>query len=754
LKQHIVRIALGLVVVLIFVAHAAEIARIGLVTRLDNIIYDARLWFTMPRVQDPRIVILDIDEKSLAVPELGRWPWSRNQLSALVEKLFDKYGLLMLGFDVVFAEPDESSGLKVLDQLANKELRDVPQFRNAFDALRPKLDYDQIFANTLKGRPVVLGYYMNSDVNATESGVLPEPVLPAGTFTGRNVQVLPYRGFGSNIAAIHEGAAGAGHFNPYTDPEDGVNRRVPILADYKGKYYEALSLAMVRLFLGIKEARDNKSNVVTLPEVKPGYPDRVFSKGYTGLEWLDVGPIRIPVDNLVTAQIPYIGPQGSFPYISLADIYFDKVPVEKLRGKIALVGTTAPGLLDLRSTPVGGVYPGVEVHANMIAGMLDGTVKHKPAYMLGAEVTMLLFGGIVLALLLPFLGPLKATLLSLISMILISGLNLVVWVSGGLIMPLAASLLMTVTLFALNMSYGYFVESKSKRQFTELFGQYVPPELVDRMAEDPEKYSMEPRAADLSILFSDVRGFTSISEALTPEDLREYINDYLTSMSTIIRSGYRGTLDKYIGDAIMAFWGAPVDDPAHARNGVLAAMEMQKNCEILNVRFREKGWPTLKIGVGVNSGPVRVGDMGSQIRRAYTVMGDAVNVASRLEGRTKYYGVGILVGEVTKNLVQDVVFKEIDRIKVKGKDEALTIYEPVGMEGELEKSKLDELKLWTQTLRAYRAQQWDQVEVQLLNLQRMNPECHLYTHYADEVAKWRRNPPPANWDGVTVFDEK
>jgi adenylate cyclase len=611
-----------------------------------------------------------------------------------------------------------------------------------------------MFANAIKERPVVLGYYFNSDDNATESGVLPEPVLPAGTFAGRNIKFTSWKGYGSNIPSIHESAASAGHFNPYVDP-DGVSRRVPLLAEFKGKYYEALSLAMVRLFVGIREAQEKKSSTLTLPKVVPGYPpDRYITKGYSGLEWIDVGPVRIPVDDRVTAQIPYRGPRASYPYISLADVYFGKVPLETLQGKIALVGTSAPGLLDLRSTPVDSVYPGVEVHANMIAGMLDGTIKQRPPYMLGAEVLLLLLGGIILSVLLPFLGPLKATLVSLVGMLLITGMNLVVWSGAGMIMPLASSLLMTITLFALNMSYGYFVESRSKRQFTELFGQYVPPELVDRMAADPEKYSMEPRAAELSILFSDVRGFTSISEALTPENLREYINEYLTTMSTIIRSGYRGTLDKYIGDAVMAFWGAPVDDADHARNGVMAAMEMQKSCAPLNEKFEARGWPKLKIGVGVNSGPVRVGDMGSQVRRAYTVMGDAVNVASRLEGRTKFYGVGILVGEVTKNLVKDVVFKEVDKIKVKGKDEALTIYEPIGMEGEVDQKKLDELKLWQQTLRAYRSQQWDQVEMQLINLQRLTPDCYLYELYAERVAQWRREPPPTDWDGVTAFDEK
>jgi len=304
------------------------------------------------------------------------------------------------------------------------------------------------------------------------------------------------------------------------------------------------------------------------------------------------------------------------------------------------------------------------------------------------------------------------------------------------------------------MAYGYFVESRSKRQFTELFGQYVPPELVDKMAENPGQYNMEPRSAELTILFSDVRGFTSISEALKPEELREYINDYLTDMSGIIRSKYRGTLDKYIGDAIMAFWGAPVEDPQNARNGVLAGLDRQKECEGLNGKFAARGWPTIKIGVGLNSGTVRVGDMGSQVRRAYTAMGDAVNVASRLEGRTKYYGVGILVGETTREAVKDVVFREVDRIKVKGKDEAVTIYEPLGLESEVDRKVLEELKLWQQTLRAYRTQQWDQVELNLLNLQRMNPDCYLYKHYSDEVAKHRRTPPPPDWDGVTAFDEK
>jgi adenylate cyclase len=754
LKQHVLRIVLGLLVVLVFLGHAARLYEIGFISRLDNIIYDYRLRLTMPGGVDDRIVILDIDERSLDPRALGRWPWGRDKIVALLQKLFDRYGVRLVGFDVVFAEPDESSGLPVLERLARTRLKDVAPFQSALKELRPELDRDAIFASFLRGRPVVLGYYFSSDEkSAVESGVLPEPVLPPGTFAGRKIGFFAWKGYGANLPELAS-VASAGHFNSRVD-EDGVSRRVPMLVEYKGKYYEALSLAMVRLYLGMRDAALGGKSAVTLPKVVPGIaPERFVTRGYPGLEWLEVGDLRIPVDDEVTALVPYRGPRGSFPYISLADIWFDRVPTDKLKGRVALIGTSAPALFDLRSAPVDSVYPGVEIHANLIAGMLDGKLKQKPPYMLGAEVILIIIGGVVLALLIPMLAPLWATVAAVIGMALIALLNMAVWSYAESVLPLAASVLMTATLYIVNMAYGYFVEARSKRQIAELFGQYVPPELVDRMREDPEKYTMEPRNAELTILFSDVRGFTSISEALSPEHLREYINTYLTDMSGIIRGGHKGTLDKYIGDAIMAFWGAPVDDPSHARNGVLAALDMQRQCAELNRKFATRGWPPLKIGVGVNSGGVRVGDMGSNIRRAYTVMGDPVNVASRLEGRTKYYGVGCLVGEATRNLVKDVVFKEIDRIKVKGKDEAISIYEPIALESGAEKSALDEIRLWQQTLRLYRSQQWDQVEVNLLNLLRTNPGCRLYELYAERVTHHRRVPPPKDWDGVTVFDEK
>jgi len=687
---------------------------------------------------DNRIVILDIDEKSLG--EIGRWPWSRNVMADAVTKLFDQYGIAVLGFDVVWAERDTSSGIDSLDALARKDLKQTPAFVDAYQKLRPGLDYDGLFAQAIKGRPVVLGYYFNAEDDAVKANAIPEPVLPKGTFAGRNVGFYQWRGYTGNLPIYLTSAAGAGHFNPKVD-DDGVSRRVPMILEYDGAYYEALSLAVVRVILG-------------QPNVEPGYaPEGFFkSRGYSGLEWLKVGKVIIPVDVTASALIPYRGGRHSFPYISLADVIKGRVKPEELKGKIALVGTSAPGLLDLRSTPVESVFPGVEIHANLIAGMIDASFKEKPPYMLGAEVVLLVIGGVALALLVPMLSAAWATAATLVGIVLIVGFNILVW-EKGLVLPLASSILMTGAIYTMNMAYGYFVESRSKRQFTELFGQYVPPELVDEMARDPGKYSMEPKAADLTILFSDVRGFTSISEQLSPEDLKEYINAYLTDMSAIIRH-HRGTLDKYIGDAIMAFWGAPVADADHARQGVITAIEMQRACVKLREKFRARGWPEFNIGVGLNSGPVRVGDMGSQVRKAYTAMGDAVNLASRLEGRTKTYGVGILVGEATRELVKDVVYKELDLIKVKGKDTAVRVFEPIGLENEVDKKTQDELKLWHQTLRAYRQQQWDQVEVNLINLQRMNPECEAYKLYADRAAEFRRKPPPAGWDGAWVFDEK
>ena len=683
----------------------------------------------MPRAAEPRIAILDIDEKSLG--EIGRWPWSRDVLADLVEKLFERHGAGLVAFDVVFAERDSSSGMDVVDRLAQGELKDVPRFRGAYERLRPALDFDARFAASLRNRPVVLGHYFNSTDRAARANALPKPALAAGAFAGRDVEFYEWKGYTGNLAPIAQSGWGAGHINPVAD-DDGVLRRVPLLVAFEGEYYEALSLTVFRALM--------TKRLGAVQDVQPVFAER-------RLEFLRVGPAKIPVDNHAAALVPYRA--KAFDYVPAADVLKDRLAPGTLKDKVVLVGTTVATLADLRPTPVSKVTPGVEVHASMIAGMLDEDFKRSPWYTVGAEVVLLAIGGAALAVLIPLLSALWATLAVAAGIVLITGFNVLAW-QEGLVLPLAASLLMVAALYTMNMASGYFVESRSKRLIVRRFREYVPPEVVAKMERDPAKYDA-PRTAKLTILFADVRDFTRTSEALAPDALREYINEYLTEMSTIIRSRHKGTLDKYIGDAIMAFWGAPVDDPEQERNAVLAALDMQKACGPLNARFRDRGWPELAIGVGINSGVVRVGDMGSQLLRAYTAMGDAVNAASRLEGLTKRYGVGILAGEATRRGVQEVTFREVDRVRVKGREEAITVFEPFA---EVDAAAQEELRIWAQVLRAYRSRNWDLAEVNLVNLQRAAPGRKLYRVFAERLAEARRTPMTADWDPVTVFEDK
>lgn len=736
IRKYTPRLILGALCVLLFLGHAGRLWQIPFVTALDAYLYDARVRLFMPNTVDDRIVIVDIDEKSLA--EVGRWPWGRQHVAELVRRLTDEYQVAVVGFDVVFAEPDESSGLKVLDQIADRELRHEPGFKKALGGLRAKLDHDQQFVDVLRGRPLVLGYYFSSLSDAEKHGQLPPPVFGVADVQAHARQFLNWSGFGANLPAFQSAAMSGGHFNPLVDP-DGISRRVPLLVEHGGQVYEALSLAVLRSLYGKSELR-------------LGFPDQ-----YSGIEWLEVrsssGQQIIPVDEHLSALIPYRGYEKSFRYVSAVDVLSGRISSSDLKGKIILVGTTAPGLNDLRATPVGGTFPGVEIHANLISGMLDGSIKEKPGFVMGAEVLHILLLGALLTILLPGLSPLRATLAALAALGLSLGFNFWLWDAANLVLPLASGgILLTGLLYAINMSWGYFVETRSKRQFAELFGQYVPPELVDEMAKNPANYSMEGRNEKLTVLFSDIRSFTSISEGLDPKELTLLMNEYLGAMTKVIRSR-RGTLDKYIGDAIMAFWGAPVRDEHHAENAVMTALEMQVALQKLSHSFELRGWPVLHIGVGINTGLMTVGDMGSPVRKAYTVMGDAVNLASRLEGITKVYGVGVVVGEQTRQQVKSVVFRELDRVRVKGKDKPITIHEPIGTVEQLGIDIREELASWEEVLQLYRAQAWDAAAERLATLQADTPRV-LYALYQERIVYLRVNPPGEDWDGVSTFETK
>ena len=746
LSKHWSRIAVTLIPLVFGLLHAIGILPIGVVQRLDDIIYDARLRATMPRTLDERIAIVDIDEKSLA--EVGHWPWPRNRVADLVDELYGRQKIALLGFDIVFAEADESSGLKQLQQLAKTELRDQPGFADKVSQLQPSLDYDGLFAKALDRRRVVMGYYLTSDREGRASGVLPAPVMGRESLQGRPITFTKWSGYGSNIEQLAKAAPMAGYFNSITDT-DGVVRSIPLVAEYKGQYYESLALAMFRLLSG-------------LPSVEPGFPrDRLVSRNYEGLESIVLRQgdktLRIPVDARVATLVPFRGPggpgAGSFTYISATDLLAKRIAPETLKGKIVLLGTTAPGLQDVRVTPVGETYPGVEAHANVISGLLDGKIFVKPDYALGYEVVMLMLSGLTLAFALPLLSATRAIMVSVGMVALLLAINVWLYLGAGLVLPLASALTVAVTAFALNMSYGYFVESRSKRELANLFGTYVQPELVDEMVKDPLSYSMKATNKELTVMFCDMRGFTKMSETMEPTKLQELLNAVFSRLTDVIQAN-RGTIDKYMGDCVMAFWGAPVETPNHAQLAVKTALEMSAAIRKINEEHRAAGIPEIGIGIGLNSGPMCVGDMGSDIRRSYTVIGDAVNLGSRLEGLSKVYGVDIVVSETTRRLAPEFAWQELDKVRVKGKDQAVAIFYPLGLQQELEKAQADEVKTWAGLVKAYRSQDWEQCDLMLLNLQRMNAKKYLYELYSDRVASMRLLPFDPGWDGATNFETK
>jgi adenylate cyclase len=502
--------------------------------------------------------------------------------------------------------------------------------------------------------------------------------------------------------------------------------------------------------------------LVGLPRVEPGFPPEKFlTRNYQGLESILLKQggkvLAIPVDDRVATLVPFRGNGGanggSFRYISAADVLAKRLAPGSLKDKIVLVGTTAPGLLDLRVTPVGETYPGVETHANVISGFLDGKVFVKPDYAVGFEIVILLLSGLTLAFALPLLSASRAVLVSLAVTAAIAGLNFWLYAGYGLVLPLASALVMALTAFALNMSYGYFVESRSKRELANLFGTYVPPELVDEMVKDPDSYSMTATTKELTVMFCDMRGFTKMSETMEPTQLQALLNSVFSRLTDLIR-GNRGTIDKYMGDCVMAFWGAPVDTPDHAALAVKTALEMSNAVRKINEEHKAKGLPEIGIGIGLNTGTMCVGDMGSDIRRSYTVIGDAVNLGSRLEGLSKTYGVEIVVSESTRKLAGDFAWQELDKVRVKGKDQAVAIFWPLAPADRIDKDSSAELKTWGMALKAYRAQDWDQCDVQLLNLQRANGKKFLYRLYAERVASMRLLPFDPEWDGATNFETK
>jgi len=351
----------------------------------------------------------------------------------------------------------------------------------------------------------------------------------------------------------------------------------------------------------------------------------------------------------------------------------------------------------------------------------------------------------------PYRSPLINTLGVMLMIAAVVGSNLWLWTKQSAAVPLATTLTMLLVLFGWNMVAGFMREERKIRQVSAMFGEYVPPERVAQMVESGERYSMAGESRELTVLFCDIREFTALSENLTPRDLSAMMNAYLTPMTSIVHY-YHGTVDKYVGDSIMAFWGAPLPNEHHARDGVDAALTMQEKIPALTKEFRNRGWPELAIGIGINSGTMNVGDMGSEFRKAYTVLGDAVNLASRLEGLTKEYGVPLIIGENTRRAIPEMICRELDRVRVKGRTHAVTIYQPLGRTLAIELES--ELSEWDAALAKYRQAKFIEAEIAFAALAAAHPARKLYALYRARCAAFRTEPPASEWDGATTFAAK
>jgi len=731
----LIRLGLSAIAILPFLTHALGVYPIEFLTRVENYLYDVRVRLTLADDVDPRVVIVDIDEVSMAAE--GRWPWRRDKLAALVNTLFDDYGVRVVGFDVIFPEPEETTALALLKELeADPQLSDAQ--RASLKARQPAYETDRLFGEALIARDVVLGFAFKSRVAPNEParvGVLPPPIqLPQSADVFKLVRAQGYTG---NLSVLQESAAAAGFFDtPLTD-DDGVIRRTPLFETYEGKLYESLALAVTRIALGS-------------PPLQLAFAGDDSDKR---LAFVQLGESRIPVDRNSGLLVPFRGPVGSFPYISATRVLRGTAPKDQLEGRIVLIGASAPGLLDIRPTPVAKEYIGVEAHANLVAGFLDNAVRYIPASAPRIEVTVLVVFALIAALWLSRLSPLNGLPQVLLLIALWGGLNLAAWSRNGIVLPLTGPIFYLLLTALLQLAYSYFVEIRRKRELARKFAMYVAPAIVHNLDVNEAEVTLQGVSREMSVLFSDVRGFTTLSEKLEPRELTRLMNAFLTPITDIIQKTGNGTIDKYMGDAVMAFWGALPVDPEHPRHAVRAALAMVECVRGLREPFEARGWPALNIGVGVSTGVMNVGDMGSEFHVAYTVMGDVVNLGSRLEGLTKQYGVEIIVSGPTAQAAPDFLYRELDRVLVKGKKEPVAILEPIGLRNTATPEQTTEVEQFGQMLAHYRAQRWHEALDILVPMAR-NSAKPLYQMYLERIARCRAFPPPADWDGVFVFETK
>nr|WP_260578985.1 adenylate/guanylate cyclase domain-containing protein [Halomonas populi] len=712
-----------MLIIILLLAEKVGWLPLPILERLEWQAYDLKVRSTLSEKADPSLAIIDIDERSLY--EIGQWPWPRATVAELVETLFSVYDAELLGVDVVFAEPE----IALWQQHWEDFIRDYPQLNE----LPPPVDGDEQLASTLSKYPVVLGYYFQSSRQSSDPpaiGLLPGPV---------NVEEptpLPFpepERYTANMPVLQKNAWNAGFFdNPRVD-EDGVFRRVPMLQRWEGELYPSLPLAMLLTLLG-------------QPSITPIIGE---GAGVSQLEALNVGGFEIPVDARGAALVPWYGPRGHFDYISAADILNERLEPGALAGKALILGASAPGLMDLRSTPVGGVYPGPEINLSLLAGMLHQSIQAQPPWVLGFELVNLLALGVFMVLLYPRLN---APLLLVVSVGLLFtavGGNLWAWYQG-LALPIAGLLVLLATQMLWHLAMNFLRETQQKRWVAERFGQYIPHQLVKDMVESGESFGLEGEERELTVLFSDMRDFTAFSEMLPPSELTEVMNRLLSPLTGAIHR-HNGTIDKYMGDAIMAFWGAPLNDKHHADHALEGTFAMLDALEAINSEFIAEGKPALAIGVGLNTGAMSVGNMGSSFRMAYTVMGDNVNLGSRLEGLTKMYGVSVIVSDTTADQAPGWCYRRLDKVRVKGRSTPLWILEPLGRWEALSEEKREWHAAFEQALEHYHAADFESAARAFCTLDQEDLPTQLYLA---RIAHFKAAPPQEGWDGVWTHTEK
>lgn len=702
------------------------------IDELENIAYDWKIRANTLAQHDKKfetsVVIVDIDDKSLAAE--GRWPWSRDKLADLVQAI-QAGGAAVVTLDLIFPQTEINIAAEVLDEIHKKNLT-IPNLQSIFEKISPEFDYDIQLGHALQTGDTVVGFGFN--LEPTTVGRINPPLLTLTPKEEKYLDIMHANGFIGVNSTLAPSVKNMGFVN-YSNTE-GIIRRVPLLMEYNQGIYPSLALETARVYLLSK---------ITL--ITAAYSnDR-------NLEGIKIGATIIPTDKEAQAFIPFRGPSFTFPYYSATDVLNKRTPPKIFEGKIVYIGTSATGLADLKPTSVSNIFPGVEIQATITDGILKNDFWYKPAWALGAEVIITFSLGCVLALLYPFLGPRILIILTLAIPALIVYVDNLILQYTGFILSVFFPLLLTITLGVLNIIYGYLFESRHRKRLNDMFGQYVPKEHIDEMMKSSGSYGLHGENRDMSVLFSDIRGFTHISETMPAEQLKEMLNEVLTPLTEVIFNT-KGTIDKYIGDAIMAFWGAPLNDPNHAEHALAAALNMQDALKKLAPTISERGWPPVKIGIGVNRGNMIVGDMGSKYHRNYTVLGDEVNLASRVEGLTKFYGVDIIVTEEAQRDQTQFVCRHLDRIRVVGKMLPTNIYEIICYKKDATPELLNEIALSDNGFALYLKQEWDQATTLFQQLLEQYPDNKFYKLYIDRNEAFKANPPPSDWDGTYVHTSK